>query len=415
MLEFKQTADMYFNADEIAKAFAHIEALWPVLTRSQTNDDGTLVGLPYDYIVPSSDTESGFVFEEMYYWDSYFTWHGLKQSGRQELAEGMLENLLLLAKRFHIIPNASRFYHTGRSQPPLLSSYIFDIFDTYDKNIAWLQERIHVAEREYQTVWTGTIQPNFRSVYKGLSRYYEINMTDDMAEAESGWDMTTRFNGHCLSFIPIDLNCLLYKYETDFARAHDLFGEVDTADVWRQKAEQRARVVNEELWNEELGFYFDLNYATLQHSEIWSLAGFYALWSGLASPNQAVRIVANLEKFIYQGGLATTSSPHNDDHRPFSKQWAYPNGWAPLHWLTALGLKRYGYNQEAEYVARKWLKTNLDYFNNFGVFREAYNVVSPLDKPEEGLYPSQTGFGWTNAVFLDLAKQFLTKEELQKV
>lgn len=38
-------------------------------------------------------------------------------------------------------------------------------------------------------------------------------MLNDMAEAESGWDMTPRFNRLALEFLPVDLNTLLYKYE----------------------------------------------------------------------------------------------------------------------------------------------------------------------------------------------------------
>ena len=34
-----------------------------------------------------------------------------------------------------------------------------------------------------------------------------------------------------------------------------------------------------------------------------------------------------------------------------------------------------------------------------GVFLEKYNVVAPEKTPAEGLYPLQTGFGWTNAIF----------------
>ena len=103
------------------------------------------------------------------------------------------------------------------------------------------------------------------------------------------------------------------------------------------------------------------------------------------------------------------------DSREISKQWAYPNGWAPLHWIVVHGLEKYGYHEEAELVARKWLNANLEYHKFFGVFREAYNVVEPLADPVEGVYPSQTGFGWTNGVFLDLAKKYLDEEEKSQI
>jgi len=88
-------------------------------------------------------------------------------------------------------------------------------------------------------------------------------------------------------------------------------------------------------------------------------------------------------------------------------QWAYPNGWAPLHFIVVKGLQRYGYHQDARRIALKWLKTNLDWFNKHGVFIEKYNVVSPGKPPSKGLYPSQTGFGWTNSVFEKFCQEFI--------
>ena len=67
-------------------------------------------------------------------------------------------------------------------------------------------------------------KPNARRVHKDLSRYYDINMLHDLAEAESGWDMTPRFNHKALNYLPVDLNALLYKYEVDFARAAKILG-----------------------------------------------------------------------------------------------------------------------------------------------------------------------------------------------
>ncbi|MGI9027538.1 MAG: trehalase family glycosidase [Candidatus Saccharimonadales bacterium] len=402
---------MHFDKEKIAEAFAYIEQKWPELTKVQPINDGTLLGLPYPFVVPSVPNGTSFAFQEMYYWDSYFIVQGLLATEHDELAAGMLENLLFMSKSYHIIPNANRTYFTSRSQAPFLTSLIFDVYDKQEKNIAWVSERLYIAQKEYENVWTNTAHPNWRNVFEGLSRYYDINLLDHLAEAESGWDMTTRFHGKCLSYIPIDLNCLLYKYETDFARGAELTGDHDNATIWQARAQKRAETVTKYLWNEEKGFFFDFDYLTHQQSEVWSIASFYALWSGLATDEQARRLVENLRHFMHRGGLSTTRSP-DEYHGDAPTQWAYPNGWAPLQWLIAHGLHSYSYHTEAELVARTWLGNNLDHFASHGVFREAYNVVDPGMPPRPGLYPPQLGFGWTNAVFVDLAKKFLTPAEL---
>jgi alpha,alpha-trehalase len=125
------------------------------------------------------------------------------------------------------------------------------------------------------------------------------------------------------------------------------------------------------------------------------------MWSGMADDSQAKRLVANLKKFENKGGLATT------DSLPLGKyvlgsmptQWAYPNGWAPLHYVVVKGLERYGYDSAGRRIAMKWVKNNLGWFQAKGVFLEKYNVVNPEKPPVKGVYPSQTGFGWTNSVF----------------
>jgi len=391
------------------KALAYIDAYWGQLGRHHTEDHGTLVGLPFPYVVPSAGKGEDFQFEEQYYWDSYFTALGFNDLKHQSLVEGMLENLIYLFKRFHVIPNASRMYFTGRSQPPLLTSFIFHVYDTYGKDVNWLSEHIALAEEEYEKVWMSSSHPQWHDVYRHLSRYYDVNVLHDLAEAESGWDMTPRFERKCLDFLPVDLNALLYKYETDFARAAMLCGKQKEADDWEHKATKRKNVMNDLMWAKIRGFYFDYNFERKVLGDIWSLAGYYTMWAGMASEGQARRMVDNLVKFEKKGGLTTTTRPLIDTNALFGSlkaQWAYPNGWAPLQYIVVEGLRRYGYHKEAKRIAAKWTKNNLAWFDAHGVFQEKYNVVNTRKKPVEGLYPSQTGFGWTNAVLVRFITDF---------
>ncbi len=86
-------------------------------------------------------------------------------------------------------------------------------------------------------------------------------------------------------------------------------------------------------------------------------------------------------------------------------------GWgpgAPLHYIVTEGLEKYGYHEQAEKIAKKWLVTCNDWFIQHGVFLEKYNVVNIKLTPIEGLYPSQTGFGWTNGIFVYYAHKYLS-------
>jgi alpha,alpha-trehalase len=399
------------TAANVRPAREYIADYWQKLERFHPKDDENLVGLPKPFLVPSFEEGHEFDYNELYYWDSYFMIQGLLDKHHKDLVMGILEDMVYMFKRFHIIPNASRLYLTSRSQPPFLTSLIWDVYDTYHLDEKWLKKMMKVAEAEYRTVWIGTTKPNARQVYKGLSRYYDVNYLHDIAETESGWDMTPRFDRHALDYLPVDLNALLYKYEMDFARYYRLEGDHNKTAQWEVAARHRKETMESLMWNGSHQLYYDYNYVHEKRGTIASLASFYPLWAGMVDEKRAAQLVKSLRRFEERGGLTTTASPALNSYVPGMPvtlaQWAHPNGWAPLHFLVIKGLQRYGYHTDARRIATKWLRTNLDWFKAHGVFIEKYNVVQPDHPPAKGLYPSQTGFGWTNAIFERLCQEFV--------
>jgi len=399
--------------DDVQEARDYIRAFWHKLERFHPKDDESLLGLPKPYLVPSYQEGAGFDYNELYYWDSFFMVQGmLGAQENAELVEGILEDILSLFKRFKIVPNGSRTFLMGRSQPPFLSTLILDCYNAYGLDKKWLNEAMEIAKQEYATVWHGVKKPNERLVYKGLSRYYDINYLHDLAEAESGWDMTPRFNRRALNYLPVDLNALLYKYEMDFARVARLNDDKREAAKWEQAALQRKETMDQLMWDRTRGLYYDYNYVKERRGNISSLAAFFPMWAGMVSEKQAAALVKALRRFENKGGLATTDTLPLGQYVPGSMpvQWAYPNGWAPLHFIVVEGLLKYGYHEDARRIAMKWLRNNLDWFNANHVFLEKYNVVNPDKPPQKGVYPSQTGFGWTNAVFERFCQQFVDKQ-----
>ena len=72
-------------------------------TRSHREDMGELIGLPYPYTVPS--ISGG--FQEMYYWDTYFTNVGLILSGRTEKAKNNVDNIIYLTDKYGYMMNGN--------------------------------------------------------------------------------------------------------------------------------------------------------------------------------------------------------------------------------------------------------------------------------------------------------------------
>ena len=96
----------------------HITALWRHLERRNRLDRGSLLALPYKYIVP------GGRFNEQFYWDSYFIMLGLAANNNWVMIEGMIKNFAYMMRRFGHIPTANRTYFLSRSQPPFFSHMV---------------------------------------------------------------------------------------------------------------------------------------------------------------------------------------------------------------------------------------------------------------------------------------------------
>ena len=86
-------------------------------------------------------------------------------------------------------------------------------------------------------------------------------------------------------------------------------------------------------------------------------------------------------------------------------QWDYPSGWPPSQIIVVDGLEAYGYADEAKRLALKYLKLQLDVYDQTGKVWERYNVVDGnLDLPRER-YPVVPLHGWSLASLVYLGRK----------
>jgi alpha,alpha-trehalase len=418
----------------------HIKNLWGVLKRDADKavEGSSLLALPYPYIVP------GGRFREIYYWDSYFTMLGLKESGETDMIENMIKNFAYLIETYGHIPNGNRSYYIGRSQPPFFAAMVQllasikgdDIYITY----------LPALEKEYNYWMDGAakLKPGqaFRRVVKMkdgtiLNRYWDDSNTprqesyrEDFetaaksgrnkiemykqlrAGAESGIDFSSRWFAdgkniitiQTTNTIAVDLNALLYNLEIVIAKARQMKGDEINSNEFRKKANKRQAAIDKYCWNKQLNFYTDYNFKTQRILNVITPAGMYPFCFFEAKPDYlsllARKAAVDIKmKLLKDGGIVTTVNNSG-------QQWDAPNGWAPLEWMTIWGLDRCGQKDLAKDIALRWMKLNNNVFQRTGKLMEKYNVVNTHLDAGGGEYPGQDGFGWTNGVLLALIKKY---------
>ena len=392
----------------------YIENNWDNTTRLFTEDDDTLIGLPHPYTVPCIEGK----FQEMYYWDVYFTNVGLIKSGRLSQAKNNVDNMCYLINKFGFVPNGNRTYYLSRSQPPFLSQMVRCIYEQTG-DIRWLDECYKALEKEYK-FWE-----NERQTPCGLNRYYgsfnreelmsfcgllcnrfNIEKPDDesIAEcygkamysfAESGWDCNSRMGLDCYNYAWVDLNSLLFGMESDMA-----FFSAELKNgresIWTERAENRRGRMKKLLWNDAVGAFCDYDFIVCKQADIISAAQFYPMFSGVCTKEQAERTVELLPKIEFEFGVACCEK--RDDL--YDLQWDYPNGWACLQYFVVHGLLHYGYRKEALRIAEKYKRLVEKVFEETGKLWEKYDVTTGTVSHNKE-YETPAMMGWTAGVYID--------------
>jgi len=410
----------------------HIEELWGVLRREFPKNRGSLIGLPYPYVVP------GGRFVAQYYWDSYFIMLGLAQSGRWDMVENMLKNCAFMIRKYGYVPSASRTYNVTRSQPPLFAVMVQLLAQKKPKTTLIKYLPYLTAEYAFWMKGSRGLTANRQAIRRVvrmpdgsiLNRYFDSKTTarpesykedvetalqaqgraasrvylDIRAAAESGWDFSSRWfhdpsnlaTIHATDIIPVDLNCLLVTLEETIAQAYEQLKQQRLARHFRRLAKKRTLAIQAYCWDESEKFFCDYDFVAGASTGVMSAAGPFALWCNVATPEQAAASADYIRNHLLQPGGIVSTLQNN------GQQWDWPNGWAPLQWAAIKGLRNYGHQYLADEIKHRWMASNEQLYKKQGKMVEKYNVVDPHAEAGGGEYVLQDGFGWTNGVYLAL-------------
>jgi Mannosylglycerate hydrolase MGH1-like glycoside hydrolase domain len=198
-----------------------------------------------------------------------------------------------------------------------------------------------------------------------------------------------------------DINTYLVLELESLAKIAEVLGLPDDARRWQADADQLAQRMISHFWDERAGVFWALH----NHIPIPVLTPFnlYPLLTGRLPRVMADRVVAHLrspDEFWLKYPIPSVA--RNDPKFDLNQMWRGPT-WVNINHLFVAGLRRCGYVD----LARALRERTLELLMTQNDIYEYYN-------PETGVPPPHAAsvFGWSSAVFIDLAIQASQSETL---
>lgn len=381
--------------------------------------------LKHPYVVPSCRS-SPFYSKNLWDWDSWLVSVAMGQveadTGEKgkyfEYESGCVKNFLE-----HMDPNGKMPIEVDGSGT--MEYNRSELTDPYPQNMhkpVLAQHAALLVKRQKSVEW---MKPYLKPLAAFLNRYLESYLnpetglaywkTDFAVGVDNDPSVYYRPDGSCGS---IYLNCLLYRELLAYGYMLEETGDMDEANRWRKKAQDLAAAINRYCFDERDGTYYSVDFALrkidpddwlhkgaprswpciLLRIDNWS--SFLPLWAGIASQEQAERMVeryrdsrtfycnygirtlSRLEKMY---DLSATNNPSN---------WLGPV-WGISNYMMFRGLEKYGYQEDARDLAEKTVRL-------FGQDLEANGCLHEYYNPDTGEPIVTHGFQNWNFLVLNM-------------
>lgn len=215
------------------------------------------------------------------------------------------------------------------------------------------------------------------------------------------------------------LNCMMYKELKAMSQIADALGYDDKKSFYENFANELKKSITDNMWDERNGFYYSVDINMLpvdpnstlhkgyprhwdniiQKIDVWS--GFMAMWAGIATQEQAQRMVfenyRNEKTFNAPYGVRTLSKLEKmykiiKSGNPSC--WLGPI-WGISNYMTFVGLCKYGFDTDARELAEKTVMLFGEDLKRCGEFHEYYH-------PETGEGVNNPGFQNWNLLVINM-------------
>jgi hypothetical protein len=336
------------------------------------NRDIAAKGL-HDFPQSTEKLLTGYAYGEFFDWDLYFeniylSYYGVSKFDFSNFAvffsrqqpDGFVSRTLGTA-----IPKPKQMFKPFLAQLAVLGSQQTGSYE-------WLRVKYYGQLQRYLDRWFA-----YDADHNGLPTW---NSSD-----ASGMDNQLSRSGDFDAYFDegVDLACYLVRELQAMAIISGKLGKLKEQNEYQRRAEELAKLINQVFWDEEDGFYYDRNEKTGERIRVKSVAGFFPLWAGVASPTQASRLVhehlLNEKEFWLSYPVATYARTEPDFYEGSAKgecNWR-GSSWIPADYMIFHGLIKYGYDKEARELADR-----------------TYKMVLGKNPATREYYDSETGQGY---------------------
>jgi hypothetical protein len=309
----------------------------------------------------------------LFTWETFFDNIVLLHAGDSQLGKANLAIFLSLQREDGCIRR-----HWPGFAPPTGLGDVWNQYDDEEHAQPFLCQDALFLSRANQ----GDVEWITESMYAGLAKYLAhweaawrrdgSNLCVWASAPHSGEDNQYDRVGVWRSYFcaGTDLNSFLYLEYLAMARIAKAKGKSADEAAFELAAAQKKEAIQRLLWDETDGFYYDHDVRTGKQIRIKSVAGFMPLWAGIATEQQAKRLVEHLTnpKEFWTPypvpSYARSERNYTQHHVPpplLDPYYGLDDGhsnwlggvWGHTNYFIVHGLQHYGFDREARTIAQK--------------------------------------------------------------
>ena len=357
---------------------------------------------PRYYTTREAMTPSKLYYVGVWQWDAYF--HALAyRHVDKRLAQDQLRILLDHQREDGLIPDAIHDegvvthldfpVDADVTKPPLTAWAVWKLYEI-DRDLEFLNETYEPLVR-----WNRWWFEHNDLDHNGLCEYNH--------PFSSGLDDSPLWDDGMPVESP-DLNTYLCMQQDTLAKIASATGAVEDSKMWKQRAENIAQRMIENMWDEQAGIFWARKNGqpvtpitsgvtpSTARVNVRTPFNLFPLITGRMPAKIASRLVSHLtDERQFWPRYPVPSVALNDPKYDPNQMWRGPT-WVNINYLLIEGLQKAGYLEVADELRRR----TLDLIGGQEDIYEYYHPETGANQPKAAAI-----FGWSSAVFIDLAIQ----------